>query len=361
MISEKLSDGSVGTTSTSPRVPPTMRAIVQRRYGSTDALHHTITATPAVRDGEVLIAVSAAAVDRATWHLMTGRPYAARLAYGLRRPKTPIPGCGLAGTVVEVSGQVERFDVGDRVFGIGRGAFSEYATAAEDQLALIPNGLDFEAAAAVPDSGLTALQAVTEVAQVAVGQSVLIIGASGGVGSFATQIASNIGADVTGVCSGAKAELVRSLGASRVIDYQRAAIESEGTNYDVVLDIGGNTPLRRLRNVMQARGTLVIVGGEGGGRWFGGADRQVRALAWSRFTTQRLTTFIATEHHEGLDTLARMLADSSVVSAVTRRCALADAPRAIDDLVAGRIAGKAVIVIDHGIIDHDVSEAAGAS
>jgi NADPH:quinone reductase-like Zn-dependent oxidoreductase len=250
-----------------------------------------------------------------------------------------------------VGERVERFAVGDRVFGTGRGAFADYAAAAEDKLAPIPSGLDFAAAAAVPDSGLTALQAVTAVGQVAVGQSVLIIGASGGVGSFATQIASNIGAHVTGVCSTAKAELVSSLGATRVIDYTRTTIESDGTKYDVVIDIGGNTSLRRLRNVMEPHGTLVIVGGEGGGRWFGGTDRQLRALAWSPFVEQRLTTFIVTEHHAGLDELAAMLAAGTVVAAVTRRYALADVPTAIDDLVAGRIAGKAIIVIDDRVTD----------
>jgi NADPH:quinone reductase-like Zn-dependent oxidoreductase len=346
MLTNKLSDGSTGTTRTAGPVPSTMRAVMQRAYGSTDALHYTVTSTPAPRDNEVLIAVSAAAVDRATWHLMTGQPYAARLAFGLRKPSTPIPGRSLAGTVVEVGQQVQRFAVGDRVFGVGRGAFAQYATAAEDQLSEIPSGIEFAAAAAVPDSGLTALQAVVDVAQVAPGDSVLIIGASGGVGTFATQIASNIGADVTGVCSTAKTDLVGSLGANRVIDYTRATIESEGTDYDVVIDIGGNTSLRRLRNVMQPRGTLVIVGGEGAGKWLGGTDRQLRAIVWSRFVEQRLTTFIATEHHEGLDTLAAMLADGSVVAAVTQRCALADVAQTIDDLAAGRIAGKAVTVID---------------
>ena len=351
MISEELSVPAVGTPSAPQHVAPTMRAIVQRTYGSTDTLHHTTAETPTPRDTEVLVAVSAAAVDRGTWHLMAGRPYAARLAFGLRRPKTQIPGRSLAGTVVRVGAEVERFVVGDRVFGTGRGAFADFATAGEDTLALIPSGLDFAAAAAIPDSGLTALEAITDVAQVAAGQSVLIIGASGGVGSFATQIASNIGAHVTGVCSTAKAELVRSLGATRVIDYTRTTIESDGTTYDVIIDIGGNTPLRRLRKVMEPDGTLVIVGGEGGGRWLGGTDRQLRALAWSPFIGQRLTTFIVNEHHSGLDELSAMSAAGTVTVAVTKRYALADVPTAIDDLVAGRIAGKAVIVLDDLVAD----------
>ena len=351
MISEKISDPAVGATPTPHLVPSTMRAIVQRRYGSTDTLLHTTAPTPTVRGADVLIAVSAASVDRGTWHLMAGRPYAARLAFGLRRPKAQIPGRSLAGTVVQVGDSVERFVVGDRVFGTGRGAFADFATASEDALALIPTGLVDTAAAALADSGLTALQAITRVAQVVAGQSVLIIGASGGVGSFATQIASNIGADVTGVCSTTKVELVRSLGATRVIDYTRTPIDSDDTRYDVVIDIGGNTPLRRLRKVMEPHGTLVIVGGEGGGRWLGGTDRQLRALAWSPFIDQRLTTFIATEHRGGLEELAAMSVAGTVTAAVTKRYALADVPTAIDDLVAGRIAGKAVIVVDDLVAD----------
>lgn len=323
---------------------PTMEAIVQHRYGTTDTLRHTTVLAPPIGDHEALIAVGAAAVDRATVHLMTGRPHVLRAAFGLRRPKTPIPGCSAAGTVIQVGGRVTRFAVGDRVFGTSRGAFAQYATAHEDKLAQVPDVLDDASAAAVPDSGLTALRAV-DVAQIEVGRSVLIIGASGGVGSFATQIASLLGAEVTGVCSTAKVEFVRSLGAARVIDYQRDALDADGERYDAVIDIGGNTSLHRLRRVLKRDGRLVIVGGEGGGKWFGGTDRQLRALALSPFVSQRLTTFVVSEHHGGLDTLVPWLENGSLVPAVTKRYALADAGVAIDDLVAGRIAGKAVVMV----------------
>lgn len=342
------------STPASSGVPPTMAAIVQRRYGSTDALQLTADAeTPAPGDHEVLVEVRAAAVDRATWHLMAGQPYVLRAAFGLRWPKMPIPGGSVSGVVAQVGHSVERFAVGDRVFGFAQGAYAEYAVGAESKLALVPDDLAFASAASVPDSGVTALQAVTEVAHVAAGDSVLIIGASGGVGSFATQVAVGIGAHVTGVCSTAKIDFVLALGAARVIDYEHETIESDGTTFDVVIDIGGNTSLRRLRRVMKEDGTLVIVGGEGGGKWIGGTDRQLRALALSPFVKQRLTTFIATEHLSGLDRLAEMIATGAVVPAVTRRFALSDVPQAIDDLVAGRIAGKAVIIV--GGVEADVS------
>lgn len=327
-------------------VPRTMQAIVQNGYGSADALRLATTMTPTIGDRDVLVRVSAAGVDRATWHVMTGRPYVGRLALGLRSPKSSIPGTDLAGTVVQVGAEVERFAVGDRVVGIGRGAFAEYAMVAEDKLASLPHDVSFDVAAALPDSGLTALQAVGDVGRVTAGQTVLIIGASGGVGSFAVQIATHLGAHVTGVCSTAKSELVSSLGATRVIDYTRESIDADGATYDVVIDLGGNTPLRRLRRVLDRSGTMVIVGGEGGGRWFGGTDRQLRALAVSPFTAQRLTTFITTEHHAGLDWLAAAVAAGTLVPVVTRHYELSDAPQAIDDLVAGRIAGKAIVVVD---------------
>jgi NADPH:quinone reductase-like Zn-dependent oxidoreductase len=229
--------------------------------------------------------------------------------------------------------------------GAGAASFAEYAVARPDRLARMPENLSFEQAAAVPVSAQTALQALRDRARVRAGQSVLIIGASGGVGTFAVQIAKAFGADVTGVCSTPKVELVSSLGADRVIDYTREDITDDGRRYDVVLDIGGNRPLRELRRALASDGTLVFVGGEGGDRWTGGLDRQIRAMALSPFVGQRLGTpwFIADENSTDLDTLRGMIEAREVKPAVSSVIALREVPRAIRDLVAGNVQGKVVI------------------
>jgi NADPH:quinone reductase-like Zn-dependent oxidoreductase len=233
---------------------------------------------PTARDGEVLIQVRAAGVDQGVWHLMTGLPYLVRVfGYGLKKPKVPVRGRDVAGVVEAVGNGVSRFQPGDEIFGTCEGSFAEYACAKEGRLALKPANLTFEQAAAVPISGGTALQAVRDGGQVTAGQSVLVIGAAGGVGSFAVQLAKVFGAEVTGVCSGAKADLVRSLGADQVIDYTRDDFAAAGQRYDVILDTAGNRPLSVLRQALASEGTLVIVGGEGGGQLTGGFERSLGA------------------------------------------------------------------------------------
>jgi NADPH:quinone reductase-like Zn-dependent oxidoreductase len=228
------------------------------------------------------------------------------------------------------------------VFGTGGASFAEFAVARPDKLARMPGNLSFEQAAAVPVSAVTALQALRDHGRVQAGQHVLIVGASGGVGTFAVQIAKAFGADVTGVCSTAKVDLVRSIGADRVIDYSHADITDGGERYDLVLDIGGNRPLSQLRRVLTRDGTLVIVGGEGGGRWTG-IDRQLRAIASSPFVRQRLGTFVAKENAADLDALRALIETGAVTPAVDRVVALQEVPDAIRDLTAGRVRGKIVV------------------
>src|ERR1700733_5892251 len=256
----------------------TMQAIVQDHYGpAQDVLRLEEIDRPTIGDGEVLLRVHAAGVDRGVGHLMTGLPYPVRLAgFGVRAPKDRVRGREVAGSVEAVGPGVTTLAAGDKVFGISEGSFAGYARAKADKLAPLPGGLTFEQAAAVPVSALTALQAVRDHGRVRAGQKVLVIGASGGVGTFAVQIAKAYGAEVTGVCSTAKMDLVRSVGADHVIDYTRGGIADGAQRYDGIIDIGGNRPLRQLRAALTRRGTLVIVGGETGGRWLGGFDRSLR-------------------------------------------------------------------------------------
>ena len=322
-----------------------MRAIVQRQYGSADELEFAEIARPTPASDEVLIEVRAAGVDRGVWHLMTGTPYLLRLGFGLTRPRNQVPGMDVAGVVVGVGPDVTRFAIGDEVFGIGRGAFAEYALATEGKLALKPAGLDWAAAAVVPISGLTAQQAVCDIARVEPGQRVLVLGASGGVGSYAVQLAHAAGAVVTGVASATKADYVRSLGAARVIDYRAEDPTVGDERYAAIIDIGGRTPVHRLRRVLSPTGTLVIVGGEGGGRWTGGIGRQLRAVMLSMLTRQRLTMFISAESGEAIQRLGERLASGSLRPAGRTLYRLEDAPMALPDLEAGRLVGKAAIVV----------------
>ncbi len=327
-------------------VSATMRAVARDRYGSAERLELRTVAVPTPSAGEVLVEVAAAGVDRGVWHLMTGLPYLVRFAgYGLRRPKQPVIGMDVAGRVVAVGHGVSRFRPGDRVFGIADGSFAEFAIAAERKLAHLPDGVSFVDGAATPVSGLAALQAVRDVGRLRSGQRVLVLGASGGVGSFAVQIAQHLGAEVTGVASSAKLDLVRALGAERVIDYRTTDPLDGSEQYDLIVDAGGRNSLRRLRLALAPRGTLVIVGGEGGGRVTGGVGRQLRAMLLSPFVRQRLTTFISKERHEDVATLGELIAAGAVTAAVGRTYPLAEAPTAIADLEAGRTRGKAVVAV----------------
>lgn len=323
-----------------------MKAIVQDRYGSPDVLQLREIDTPVVGDGEALVRVQAAGVDQGVWHLMAGLPYLVRLAgVGLRAPKNRVPGTDVAGRVEAVGENVTRFRPGDEVFGTCRGSFAEYACARADRLAPKPASLGFEQAAAVPVSGYTALQGVRDRGKVRPGQRVLIIGAGGGVGTFAVQLAKEYGAEVTGVCSTTKTELVRSIGADRVVDYTREDFADGRTRYDVILDIAGNRPLSHLRRALAREGTLVIVGGEGGGRWLGGIDRQLRAHLLSPFVRQKLGTWIATQRTEDLETLGELLEAGKLTPVVDRTFPLSEAAEAIRYLRDGRARGKVVITV----------------
>jgi NADPH:quinone reductase-like Zn-dependent oxidoreductase len=317
---------------------------VRERYGSADVLHLRDVDLPRVGDEEVLVRIRAAGLDRGAWHIMAGLPYLLRSAgYGLRRPKIAGLGSELAGVVEAVGAKVTGLEPGEAVFGTCSASFAEYASTEPDKLARMPANLSFEQAAAVPVSAVTALQALRDHGRVHAGQYVLVIGASGGVGTFAVQIAKALGANVTGVSSTKKLNLVRSLGADHVIDYTQADIAGGGRRYDVVLDVGGNRPLSQLRRMLTGDGTLVIVGGEGGGRWTGGIHRQLGTIAVSPFVRQRLGTFIAKPNSADLDALRALIEAGSVTPAIDRVVALDQAPDAIRDLVGGQVRGKIVI------------------
>jgi NADPH:quinone reductase-like Zn-dependent oxidoreductase len=321
-----------------------MKAIVRDRYGSPDVLRLSEVEMPDVGDEQVLVRVRAAGLDRGAWHVMAGLPYLLRAAgFGLRRPKVAGLGSELAGVVEAVGAKVTGLEPGDAVFGTCSASFAEYASTEPDKLARMPANLTFEQAAAVPVSAVTALQALRDHGRVKGGQHVLVIGASGGVGTFAVQIAKAFGANVTGVSNTDKLDLVRSLGADHVIDYTQTDVTEAGTRYDVVLDIGGNRPLSRLRRILTSDGTLVIVGGEGGGRWTGGIHRQLGAVVLSLFVRQRLRTFIAKPNSRDLDALRALVEAGSVTPAVDRVIALDQVPNAIRDLAGGRVRGKIVI------------------
>jgi len=323
----------------------TMHAIVQDSYGSAEVLRSARITRPEIADHEVLLRVHAAGLDRGTWHLMTGTPYLMRvIGFGFRRPKNPVPGVDVAGTVVAVGSAVTRFAVGDEVFGMSRGSFAEYAAAREDKLAHKPANASFEQAAAVGISGGTALQALTA-GRVQAGQRVLIIGASGGVGSFAVQLAKASGAEVTGVCSTNKLDLVTSLGADRVVDYTREDFAAGSHHYDLIVDIAGNSPLSRLRRALTPTGTAVIVGGENKGNLTGGIDRQLRALILTRFVGQRLTGLASKERASDLEILADHLAAGTVTPSIDRTYPLDQVPTAMRYLEAGKVKGKIAITI----------------
>jgi NADPH:quinone reductase-like Zn-dependent oxidoreductase len=324
-----------------------MKAIVQDIYGPPEVLSMREIDRPVVGDDDVLVRVHAAGLDQGVWHVTAGMPYMVRLmGFGLRAPKRPVPGSDLAGTVEAIGRNVTRFAAGDEVFGIGVGTFAEYALAPEDKLALRPANVSFEQAAAVPVSGMTALQALRDTGRVSAGQHVLVIGAGGGVGTFAVQLAKAFGARVTGVCSEGKTELVRSLGADAVIDYTREDFSEGPQRYDVIVDTAGNRSLAHLRRALARKGALAIVGGEWGNRWTGGFGRQIlRAPVLSLFVGQRLRPVTAKERSADLDVLRRHIEAGDVTPAVDRTYPLADVPNAINYLRSGAVLGKVVITL----------------
>lgn len=323
-----------------------MRAVVQDAYGSSSVLRLGDIDRPEIAANEVLVEVAAAGMDRGTWHLMAGKPYLMRvIGFGFRRPKNRVPGLDVAGTVVEVGSEVTRFQPGDEVFGMSRGAFAEYAAVREDKLAHKPGNLSFEEAAVVPISGGTALQGLHDTGRLEAGQKVLIIGASGGVGTYAVQLAKAFGAEVTGVSSTAKVDLVGSIGADHVIDHTRDEYLTGSKKYDLILDVGGNNGLSRLRRALTPKGTLVIVGGEEGGSLTGGFGRQIRARLVSMFVSQRLTMLASQERHTDLETLRPLLESGQVHPVIDRTYSLAEVPAAMRHLEAGLARGKIVISV----------------
>jgi NADPH:quinone reductase-like Zn-dependent oxidoreductase len=326
----------------------TMKAIVQDTYGAPEVLELRDIGRPVPSDDEVRVRVHAAGLDRGVWHVMTGLPYLIRVVVptlGLRGPKVPVRGMDLAGRVEAVGGNVTRFRPGDAVFGwTDGGSYAEYASAPEDHLTPMPANVTFEQAAAVPISGLAALQGLRDVGEVQPGQRVLVIGAAGGVGSFAVQLAKAFGAHVTGVASTSQLELVRSIGADEVLDYTRDDVTDGTRHWDLILDTAGHRSLSRLRRALAPQGTLVIVGSEVRGRWMGGFDRNLRAVALSRLVGQRLRMLSSKPRQEDLRTLQALMEAGKVTPVIDRTYPLAEVPEAIRYLVEGHGGGGKIII-----------------
>jgi NADPH:quinone reductase-like Zn-dependent oxidoreductase len=321
-----------------------MRAIVQERYGSPDVLELKDIDKPVVGDDEVLVRVHAAAVNIGDWHLLTGTPYAVRMVAGLFKPRQPVPGLDLAGQVEAVGSKVKQLRPGDEVFGWCKGAFAEHACAPVDNLLRKPANLTFEHCAAVGDSAFTALSAVRDQGKVQPGHKVLINGASGGVGTFAVQIAKSFGAHVTAVCSTKNMDMVRSIGADQVIDYTQEDFTQSGRRYDVLLDLVGNRSLSDCRRAVTPRGTYVLVGVSETGRWFGLA-RQMKMLLSSPFVRQTMRVFIVRHSREDLVVLKELVEAGEIAPVIDRTYPLSEVPEALRYQGEGHTKGKIVIAI----------------
>jgi NADPH:quinone reductase-like Zn-dependent oxidoreductase len=323
----------------------TMRAVVQHRYGPPSVLESSEVPLPLPGRGEVLVQVGAASVHPGDYFVMTGEPYLVRLAFGLRRPRHAIPGMDLAGIVAAVGRDVTALRPGDAVFGWSTGgAFAEYACVPAKNLASVPANLSVAEAAAVPTSAMTALQALRGIANVQPGQTVLVIGASGGVGSFAVQIAKAFGAEVTGVCSTSNVDLVRSLGADHVLDYTTTDFTRAEKRYDVILDNVEAQPLAAVRRALTPTGTLIPISGRGG-RWLGPLGRIVKARVLSGFTRQQLKPFTSVGKRQDLLTLADLLTTGQVTPVIDRTYPLDEAADALRYVAAGHTRGKVVITV----------------
>ena len=326
-----------------------MKAAVFMRYGPPDVIQIADVEKPAPQDNEVLIEVCVASLNPLDWHFMRGTPYIGRIMMGLRKPKDTRPGRDVAGQVEAVGGKVSQFKPGDAVFGAARGACADFACAAESKLALKPKNVTFEQAASVPIAGLTALQGLRDKAQIQPGQKVLINGAAGGVGTFAVQIAKWLGADVTGVCSTRNVEMVRSLGADRVIDYTQEDFTKGAQRYDAILDNVGNHSLSECRRAMNPKGKYVLVGGGGvndQGLIGPGLARGIAAPVLSWFVSQDMLFFIANLNQKGLTTLCDLMQGGKVTPVIDRRCGLSEVAEAMRYLEEGHARGKVVIALD---------------
>ena len=320
-----------------------MKAIVQDAYGPVEVLKLREIERPVAGPGEVLVRVHAAGVNPADWHIMAGLPSLVRLAFGLRRPKNPVRGIDVAGVVDAVGAGVTAFSAGQRVFGVARGSFAEFAVAAQDKVALLPASLSFEQAASIPVAGCTALHAVRDAGRVSAGQRVMVIGAAGGIGTFAVQIAAALGARVTGVCSTSKLDLVRSLGAEHVIDYTVRDLEGE-SGFDVIIDTAGGRPLPALRRVLAARGRIVIVGAEGGGALFGALGRELTGVL-TPLAKKRVVGLISSESGDDLRTLVGFVDAGTLVPVIEQSYPLAEAAAAISRITDGHARGKVVLTV----------------
>jgi NADPH:quinone reductase-like Zn-dependent oxidoreductase len=324
-----------------------MKAIVYHSYGSPDVLKCEEIEKPTAGDNEVLIKVRAASVNPLDWHFMRGTPYFVRIPAGLRKPKITRLGVDVAGQVEAVGRNVTQFKPGDEVFGSCRGAFAEYACTSESALAMKPNNVTFEQAASVPLAALTALQGLRDKGQIQPGQKVLINGAAGGVGTFAVQIAKSFGAEVTGVCSTRNVEMVRSLGADRVIDYTQEDFTKSGQRYDLIFDCVGNHSLSACRRVLNPKGIYIAVGGPSGRWMIGSLARAITAPVLSRFVGQKLFMVLARRSKEDL-TIMRELMESGKITPVIDRCyTLSEVPEAIRYLEEGHARGKVIITLEH--------------
>jgi NADPH:quinone reductase-like Zn-dependent oxidoreductase len=322
-----------------------VKAIVQDVYGSADVLELRDIDRPVIGDRDVLVRARAAGLDPSVWHLMSGLPYLVRvMGFGLRRPKQQVRGWDVAGTVEAVGGQVTRFKPGDEVFGTCDGSFAEYARAAEDKVVAKPANISFEQAAALPTSAVTAVQALRDKGRLAAGQHVLVIGAAGGVGTFAVQIAAAMGAKVTGVCSSTKMDLVRSIGTDDVIDYTIDDFTDGRRRFDLILDTAGNRPLAALRRALTPAGTLVIVGGEGGGPWLAGMQRNFGAGLLTPLVKQRLVGLFAKANAADLEYVRELVEAGKVTPVIDRTFRLAEAPDAVRYLQQGETRGGKVVI-----------------
>jgi len=324
----------------------TKKAIVQDKYGSADVLELRDIDKPGIGDHEVMVRVRAAGVNPADWAITGGLPYIARPVYGgLRKPKNRVRGTDVAGEVEAVGTSVTRFRPGDEVFGWCTRAFAEHASVSDAALELKPTNLTFEQAAAVPMAGFVALQAIRDHGNVQAGQKVLVNGASGGIGTFAVQIAKSLGAEVTGVCSTGNVDMVRSIGADRVIDYTREDFTRTGQRYDCILDNVGNRSLSDLRRALTPAGMLVPNGGGFDNRWFASAGRRIRAMVSFRFVSQTLGRFIMSPKPEDLVVLRELIEAGKVTPVIDRTYLLSETPQAIDHVGGGHARGKVVITM----------------
>jgi NADPH:quinone reductase-like Zn-dependent oxidoreductase len=324
-----------------------MRAIVQDRFGPPDVLRLSDIDVPEIGPGDVLVRVHSAALNPYDWHMLRGDPLVARLmgGTGLRRPKSPVAGIDAAGTVEAVGASVHGLQPGQAVLGFCPGAFAEYARAEAGKVVPMPSGLTFEQAAAVPMAAVTALQGIREVGEVRPGHQVLINGAAGGVGTYAVQIAAAQGADVTGVCSADNADLVRSLGASHVVDYAKEDFTDGRTRFDVILDNVGNRPFGRLRRALTPSGTLVFNAGGAPGRVFGAVGSMIRTTAVDRFVRQRLRFLIARLDRANLLAVTALIEDGKLTPVLGRTYQLADAAEGLRHVEQGHARGKIVITV----------------